>query len=60
MTDDDDADEEEELTHIELYQQLIQYVICVFQVPGNTLQVKMSWNKQHLCNEIITEVSAID
>jgi hypothetical protein len=34
--------------------------LSVFQVPGNTLQEIMSWNKQHLCNEIITEVSAIN
>jgi len=34
--------------------------LSVFQVLGNTLQDIMSWNKQHLCNEIITEVSAIN
>jgi len=33
--------------------------LSVFQVPGNTFQETMSLNKQHLCNEIITEVSAI-
>ena len=30
----------------------------VFQVPDNTHQEIMSWNKQHLCNEVVTEVSA--
>jgi hypothetical protein len=34
--------------------------LSVFQVPGNILQEIMSWTKQLLYNEIITEVSAID